>query len=140
MANFNGYLLKAVATDEIFPLKYIQYDTWDAEPDHREEVKAYRNDYTRDLYRFTASGTKSSFAFTTTDNLKLRDREIIKAFFDRATVNAHERKVQLEYWNDEELQYKTGYFYIPNMNFKIKKIVNNNDLVYNSFKMEFVEY
>lgn len=139
MSNWRGYFLKALKTNEIFPMKYIQYNTWNAEPNHREEVKAYRDDYTRALTRITASGTKSSFGFETRDNLKLADREFIKNFFDRAMSIPLERKVQLEYWNDEDLDYKTGYFYIPNMEFKIK-VVSGGTLVYNSYKLEFVEY
>ena len=159
MSNYDKYLLKFVATNEIFPMSYIQYDTWESEPNHREEVKAYRDDYTRNLTRVPATGMKSSFAFSTRDNLKLEDREIIKDLFDRAYAaeySAHywknqdgswmtldqiktERKVRLKYWNDEDLAYKTGDFYIPNNPFKIK-VVKGNTLVYNSCKMEFVEY
>lgn len=139
MSNWNGYFLKATATDEIFPMQYIQFDSWDSNPNYREEIKAYRDDYDRSLTRITAPVHKSTFAFSTREDLKLEDREVIKGFFDRAMSIENERKINLEYWNDEDLEYKTGDFYIPNINFKIK-VVRGGTLVYNSYKLEFIEY
>lgn len=139
MSNWQGYLLKATKNNEIFPLKYIAFDTWESDPDHIEDVKAYRDDFDRSLHRQTATVAKSSFGFTTMDGLHLKDREWMKAFFDRNMLDASERKIQLEYWDDYLLQYKTGTFYIPNFNFKIK-LVSDTDIVYNSYRLDFVEY
>lgn len=141
MSNYNGYLLKSTKTNQIFPMKYIKYDSWESDPNHREDIKAYRDDNTRALYRETVKlqYTKSAFSFSTRDNLTLEDREAIKQFFDSAYSDATERKLSLEYWNDEDLNYKTGVFYVANMQPKIK-VVKGDTLVYNSYKIEFVEY
>lgn len=143
MATFNGYLLKAVKTNKIFPSEYILAETWNSTPKQREEIKAYRDDNTRDLTRVTAQGTKSVFSFETRNNLHLKDKIAIQKFFTDAeedTDEAHlQRKVQLQYWNDETNQYETSYFYRPDIQFTIKKITTN-DILYNSFKFDFVEY
>ena len=57
MANFEGYLFKKTVTqgtstiDVPFPNRYIALDTWSSTPNQREEIKAYRDDNTRDLTR-----------------------------------------------------------------------------------------
>ena len=139
MAAFAGYLLKAVATNTPFPNKYIQCETWESTPDQREELVAYRDDNTRNLVRVTASGKKSVFSFKTRENLHLAEKEAIQKFFTDAEVDHEQRKVQLEFWNDETNSYDTGYFYRPNMPFPIKRITDN-DIIYGELNLEFVEY
>lgn len=140
--NWQGYLLKAVHTNKKFPLEYINFESWDSTPNQREEIKAYRDDNTRDLTRVTASGMKSKFGFTTRENLTLEDKIEIQKFFTDAMVDSEarkQRKVQLTFWNDEANDYKTGYFYIPNMDFPIKKVTNET-IFYREMTFQFVEY
>ena len=140
--NFRGYLLKAVRTNAIFPLKYINYASWSSTPKQREEIKAYRDDNTRNLTRVTADGMKSVFAFETRAGLHLEDKMLIQKFFTDAEDGSeahHQRKVQLEYWNEETNQYETSYFYRPDIQFSIKRI-DENDIIYDSLKFDFVEY
>ena len=139
MSNWKGYFFKATATGQIFPSEYIAWESYDNEPNHREEIKAYRNDNTRDLTRITAQGTKSSFAFTTRANLHLADVERILTFFTSAESNALERKINLEYWNNEDLTYHTSDFYRPDIKFPIKKITDN-DIIYKEFTIDLIEY
>lgn len=139
MSNFKGYLLRAVRTDTIFPNDYILYSSWKSTPNQREEIKAYRDDNTRELYRVTAEGQKSVFQFDTIDGLSLQDKINIQNFFTSAEINTKERKVQLEFWNEENNQYSIGYFYRPNMEFTIQNI-SEDDITYSSLTFEFVEY
>lgn len=139
MSNFKGYLLRAVRTDTIFPNDYILYSSWKSTPNQREEIKAYRDDNTRELYRVTAEGQKSIFQFDTIDGLLLQDKINIQNFFTSAEINTKERKVQLEFWNEENNQYSIGYFYRPNMEFTIQDI-SEDDITYSSLTFEFVEY
>nr|DAT76591.1 MAG TPA: hypothetical protein [Caudoviricetes sp.] len=139
MSNFKGYLLRAVRTDTIFPNDYILYSSWKSTPNQREEIKAYRDDNTRELYRVTAEGQKSIFQFDTIDGLSLQDKINIQNFFTSAEINTKERKVQLEFWNEENNQYSIGYFYRPNMEFTIQDI-SEDDITYSSLTFEFVEY
>ena len=139
MPNFAGYLLKATATGIIFPQKYIALESWDSTPDQREELKAYRDDNTRNLTRVTATGKKSIFSFTTREGLHLADKIIIQTFFTNGESDHEQRKINLEFWNEETNSYDTGDFYRPNMNFPIYKITED-DIIYKAMKFEFVEY
>ena len=137
MANFEGYLFKS--GNDIFPHQYINYESYSTLPNSREEIKAYRDDNTRDLTRVTASGTKSSFSFKTRPNLHLDDIRAILDFFTRNESSALERKIELTYWNNESLEYKTSNFYRADITFEIKQITDN-DIIYNEAEISLVEY
>ena len=134
-----GYFIKATATGQIFPNEYIAWESYESEPNHREEIKAYRDDNTRDLTRVTAEGTKTSLNFTTRANLHLADKQAIQEFFTNAESIALERKINLEYWNDEDNSYHTADFYRPDIKFKIKKITAN-DIIYQALEIDLIEY
>ena len=144
--NWQGYLLKAVKTDEYFPDEYINAESWESLPNSREEIKAYRDDNSRNLHRITATGHKTSITFKTRPNLTLEDKIAIQKFFTDAeaeetdAAGAHkERKVQLQYWNDEENVYKTSYFYRPDIKFTIRKITEDT-IFYKEIEIGLVEY
>ena len=145
MSNWQGYLFKKTVTvgtstvDVIFPDRYIALESWDSTPNQREEIKAYRDDNTRNLTRITAQGKKSTFSFKTRKYLHLADKMEIQKFFTDSEVDANQRKIQLTFWNEEDNDYKTGYFYRPNMKFQIYKI-SNDDIIYNEMSFELIEY
>ena len=137
--NWRGYFLKATRTNKIFPNEYIAWGSWNSDPNNREEVKAYRDENTRDLTRITAAGRKSALQFATREGLHLNDKIAVQKFFTDGESDADQRKITLEYWNDENNAYKTGTFYRPNTNFKIRK-VTETDIVYESITIDLVEY
>ena len=144
MANFNGYLFATYDKSQgkvikAFPNKYIQLDSWTSTPNQREELKAYRDDNTRNLHRVTASGKKSVFSFKTIKDLHLDEKTEIQKFFTSVESNKDQRKVTLQFWNDETNSYQVGDFYRPNMQFPIHKITEN-DIVYQELQFDFVEY
>lgn len=147
---FQKYFIKAVSRrtttfpfdDPTFPLAYMQADTYKTNPNQREEIKAYRDDNTRDLTRVTAEGKKTTIEFKLR-SVWLEEKMYIQGWFNNAEKNtqeAHEqRKVQLEFWDEEENAYKTGYFYRPNLEFEILK-VEGNDIKYKPLTIKLVEY
>ena len=139
MDNFKGILLYRTADNKPFPQQYIEMGSWSSNPDQREEIRAYRDDNTRALTRITAQGRKSIFSFATRNNLHLKDKIAIQNWFTEKEVNSTERKIQLTFWNEETNNYDTGYFYRPNMEFKIKSIIGT-DIIYDSMQFDFVEY
>ena len=143
MGTFNGYLYKAVKTGAVFPLQYIQFSTYSTTPNQREELKAYRDDNTRNLTRVTASGKKSVFEHKTRKNLRLTDMQAIQDWIyynEENTQEAHDqRKIQLEFWDVENYTYKTGTFYVPNIEYKIVR-VEEHDIIFDEFKLKYVEY
>lgn len=136
---FKGYLLKAIDTDTILSGEYIETTTWKSTPNQREEIKAWRDDNTRDLTRITAKGKKSIFSFSTVSGMNLEQKMAFQKFFTDAEDNAEERKIHLQYWNDEDNTYKTGYFYRPNMEFTIQEYTDD-DIIYDTMNFDFVEY
>lgn len=138
---FKGYFLKAITADEPFPMNLIEAESWDSSPNQREQLKAERDDNTRDLFLLTAKGTKSKFSFSTMDNIHLADKIKILDYFTKHETDKLQRKIYLEYWNDEESAYKTAYFYRPDIQYKIKEVdAKNNDIIYSSMKITFVEF
>ncbi len=115
-------------------------DGSDSIPNQREEIEAYRDDYSRDLYRITADGmkTKQTFRFR-----KLTDRQLLalKNVMKNSLVNEKERKYYIEFWNDETMQYETGDFYIPDITYKRSMIDEERKvLIYGEFEMNIIEY
>lgn len=134
---FNGYLFSSGG--EPFPHNLIVYDSYTTLPNSREEIKAYRDDNTRNLTRVTAEGHKSSFSFKTRKNLRLADIELMNDWFKRHISLELERKINIEYWNMEDLEYKTADFYCADIHYPIREI-DGNDMIFDEFEVNFVEY
>ena len=139
MSAFNGYLLKAGNSESIFPHKYINISTYKSTPNQREEIEAYRDDYTRNLTRVTADGMKTSIEFQTLDGITLEEKMEIQDFFKSCTVNEKERKVHITYWDDENNLYETSYFYLPDTPYTIDEI-KDKTITYKSLTYKLVEY
>ena len=141
MTEFKGYLMKAGNSNTIFPHKYINISTYKATPNQREEIEAYRDDYTRDLHRLTADGMKSKITFSTVENITLEEKIEIQDFFNSCMVDKKERKVYLTYWDDEDNIYETSYFYYPDIQYTINKLDReNNTIIYATLDYSLTEY
>lgn len=140
---FEGYLFASCDSNFRvklpFPNKYIQYSSWSSTPNQREEIKAYRDDNTRNLTRVTAAGKKSVFSFKVRSNLHLSEKTEIQEFFTSAEIDHEQRKINLRFWDDENNVYRTGTFYRPNMQFPIVKITED-DIIYGELTIECIEY
>lgn len=135
MAQFLGYLLKSgTNTDNSF----IQKDTFESTPNQREEIKAVRDENTRNLVRITADGMKTAIKFTTMP-VNLAGKVAIQNFFNAGIVDSKQRRVRLTYWNDEDNVYKTSDFYLPDITFTISTI-SEDDIQYNPLSIELIEY
>ncbi len=139
--SWQGYLIKKTVNgqDVIFPHQYIALDSWDSTPNQREEIKAYRDDNTRDLTRITAQGKKSVFKFKTRNYLHLAEKQEIQNFFTSSESDPNQRRITLTIWNEEDNDYMTADFYRPNMKFEIYKI-SQTDIIYKEFQFELIQY
>lgn len=140
--NYKGFLLRAgsnVSSNPTFPNRLIIEGGYNSTPNQREEVEAYRDDYTRNLTRVTASGTKSSISITTIDDLTLNDKIEIQTFFNNAMSDTLQRKVRLTFWNDETNAYATSYFYLSDITFTISR-ATATDIYYKSITIDLTEY
>lgn len=130
-------MLKATKTGAIFPNALIELGSFDQLPNAREQIKAEREEYSRDLNMITAPGTKTSMKFNTME-LSLAELELVLGFFTTAEDDNLKRTISLEYWNDESLAYKTGIFYRPNITYT-KKSISSNDIIYKPISIELIE-
>jgi hypothetical protein len=137
-SNFKGYLLKF--GDVELPNSYLVLGGSESTPKQREEIEAYRDDDSRTLHRVTASGKKTSqkFKFRSLTDTQLK---ALKNVMNNSLVSAKERKYTITYWDDENLQYDSGDFYIPDITYTRKRIdEKKNILYYDEFEMEIIEY
>ena len=134
---FKGYLLAFGDLKKILPHKYIQLGSYDTTPNQRTELSATRdnNNY---LHRVTSPNHKTTIRFTTLP-LNLSEKEEVQRAMSYGLLNRVERKYKITYWNDETNTYNTGEFYMPDVNYPIKKI-DNYDIEYNPISFEFIEY
>lgn len=135
---FQGYLLKFGSG--VFPNKYLVPSSYKTTPYQRLELDSYR-DANALLHRETIGNYKTKIDFNTKANLKEQDKVNMFNIFSSGLVNQRERKYYIEYWNDETHSYKQGYFYMPDLEYTIKKIdEKNNTLIYDSIRIAFIEY
>lgn len=122
-----------------FPQKYIALSGYHCKPNQREEIKAYRDDNTRNLTRVTASGTKTGITVDILGGLHDSEkREIISWFTGHESV-ALQRKISLLYYDSDSGNYVSGTFYRSDIEFTAIYI-DTSDIIWDAFTIELVEY
>ena len=135
---FQGYLMKFGGLE--FPNRYLVTSSYKITPNQRLEKDAFR-DANYLLHRETLGSYKTKIDFTTRDNFKLQDKINMFNVFKSGLLSSRERKYAIEYWNDETSTYCSGNFYMPDVEFTIKKIqLNSNSLIYDPIRIAFIEY
>ena len=122
-----------------FPMSIIAEGGYTSKPNIREEIKAYRDDNTRNLTRVTASGTKTQITINTRDGLSDADKTATIKWFTDHESDALQRKITVLYFDFDTSTYKTGTFYRADTDYNIK-IIKGNDLYWKEFTIELIEY
>ena len=134
--SYLGYLIKVGSN--IIPSEYIVFDTYDCTPDQRQDVDSYR-DLNQNLHRNVADEYKSIVSFKVRPNLtETKLRTLLQLIQSSYTVTK-ERKVHLTYWNIDTGDYDVGEFYLVQPQYRIKK-ATEDEIIYNSFDIKFIEY
>lgn len=139
MSEWKGYLIKAIATDTILNGELLKVSSYKVTPDQREELEAYRDDNSRDLTRITAEGTKTKITFETLDELSFSEFEELKDFFYNAESDHLQRKIELEFFDTELLEYKQGFFYRTDPEHTIKQY-DERTCLFTGYTITLVEY
>lgn len=135
MGTFKGYLISCNGdTDN----SWILASSYSSVPNQREEIKAIRDENTRDLTRITAQGLKTVIEFQTLP-VDLSTKQKIQEFFNSGMVDTLQKKVLITFWNDDVNEYQTKYFYIPNITFNIDYFDEHN-IYYQPISIKLVEY
>lgn len=135
MAKFEGWLIKI--GKQKFPHKYIAKDTYQSTPLQRTELKAYRDTQNK-LHRVTSPNYKSKVTFQTIP-LNLAQLRQIRELLNGAFSNSQQRKLQVTYWDDELMKYRTMTAYMPDTTYQVECISDNN-IKYKAIELTFIEY
>lgn len=138
MAQFKGYLIRFPKNNLKFPHNLIAKESYQATPLQRTEIKAYR-DSNNLLRRVTSPNNKTKITFNTIDGLTLTQMQSIRNILNGAMSNSQQRKLNVEYWDDELLAYRTMTAYMPDITYT-PKIITADNLEYSTVTFTFIEY
>lgn len=137
---FSGWLIKFGGVT--LPNSFILADGWESTPNQRLEFDAYR-DANALLHRETADDFKTSLKLNIR-SLNLAEMTAFKNVIGLATLSVNDkkqRKVAVNYWNDETLNYEYAEMYMPDVTYNIHTVnEETRDIEYNSFTIELIEY
>lgn len=134
---FTGSLIR-VGGDN-FPLTFVFKESYKIAPNRRQDLDSTRN-ASGYLERNVLDHTASTISFTTVpmNNIKLNQ---MMAWVRSHYVSEKEKKIALTYYCPDIDDYKTGIFYVPDIEFPIRMVdLDHNIIEYNSFTLEFIEY
>lgn len=134
---FDGWLIKFGST--ALPNRYLEQ--YKETPNQRLELDAYR-DVAALLHRETSPNYKSKIVIPIR-RLYLGEKIVVKAIVDAGIVSGgeRERKVSVTYWNSEEMDYRSGVFYMPDIEYTISRVNEHKlDMVYEPFEIQLIEY
>lgn len=127
---FLGYLIKI--NGKVLPMEYIK--TYKSTPDQQQDDGSYQ-DITGELHREILPHTRSKIDFTT-PYLWMEKKNVFQSYFPDRKV---EPKIQVEYWNDARNEYVTGMFYVPDIEFQIYRI-KDNDIEFSPIRIALIEH
>ena len=134
---FNGYLLKMGA--DIFPLSFVYKESYKVAPNRRQDLDSGRN-ANGVLERTVLEHMPSTISFQAKPMYN-KDLNAMMSFIRSHYSVEKEKKVVLEYYCPDIDDYKTGEFYMPDIEFVINMVdLEDNRILYNGFQLEFIEY
>ena len=135
---FSGYLIKLGGSngDEL-PLTSVKAESYSATPNQRMESDAKR-DTTGSLHRTTVNHTATKVEINTIPMTNSQWATFYKLISDHFT-NTLRRDITLYYYDNETDSYKSGDFYMPDIQYPIIRI-DGNTIYYDSIRLAFIEY
>ena len=135
--SFQGYLIKFVKTNSLFPHSLILKDTYKSTPLERIKLKEFR-DNNSEKHVVVSPNYKTKIEFSTYD-LTLSQWQELRTAINAAMENDQIKKIQLEYWDSSLLDYRTAWFEMSDLTFPIKTI-KTDDIKYGSISFYFEEF
>lgn len=134
---YNGYHLKFGNT--VLPYKYIRLATYKSTPNQRLDLDSYR-DSDGVLHREVLSHTASKVEWET-PYLSNFDVAEMNGIFAAAMLNTSERKATVTYYDEENDTYKTGTFYMPDVQYSVYHAdPDKKELIYAPIRFAIIEY
>lgn len=137
---FNGYLIMLGGSlGTVLPLKYMRYETYKITPNQRMDYNSTR-DSTGVLHRTALAHTATKIEFNT-PRLSNTEVNALMNLIKAKWTNSRERKLTLYYYDPENDNYKTGTFYMPDIDFTITNInTRTGRIMYGETRIAFIEY
>lgn len=132
---YEGYLLKFGNTE--LPNRFIKYNTFLSTPCQRQDLDSYE-DADGYLHRTVLEHTRTKIEWNTPP-MRRADKNEMMNIFQSAYENEAERKVSVTYYDDESDSYKTGTFYMPDIQFTYYS-ATDTDILYDSNRISIIEY
>jgi len=132
---YNGSLISIGADN--FPLKYVFKESYKVAPNRRQDIDSTRN-ANGILVRNVLDHTASTISFSTKPMWNDELAELMSFLRNHYSVEK-EKKLIITYYCPDLDDYKTGEFYIPDIEFPIYR-VESKRIFYSSFTLEFIEY
>lgn len=134
--DYKGYLVKfgSMALPNAFLTRYV------STPDQRTEKKAWR-DNNNDLQRVTSPNFKTTLKLEIRP-LSQKEKDLFNSLKANGLVDTDQRKYEVTYWNLDTGIYGSGYFYVPDTEFSISHIADNDtgEMFYEAFTLEMIQY
>lgn len=136
------YLHDTVNTPPVdwkFPLDKIRYESYKVTPDQNQDLNS-TVDTTGNLHRYPLDHTRSKVEF----NMPVMNNTEMNTII--STLSGYwnkpsERKVTMEYYDPLTDGYKTGSFYIPDIDFVMMNVdESSGKIMYQETRIAFIEY
>lgn len=143
--NFAGYFLQFISANgetKNVPATMIAVDGISIIPDQITEKDAWRSDSDNSLHRKVFKEKKTSFKFTTIDDLpECAMNYLIETVMKNGLVKADERKYRVKVWNPWKMDYQdTAMYYIPDTEFSISYRDSKGVIYYKGVTFELIQY
>ena len=121
------------------PLKYMKIEEYQVAPDQMLDLESYRSE-TGVLLRNPLSHTATKVEFNT-PHLYRPDLNALLKIIKDGYISTKARDVQRQYYDQYTDAYKTGHFYVPDIQFTINHInEDTGEILYNPVRIAFIEY
>ena len=137
---YAGYLIKLGGSGgTVLPNKYIALESYTSTPNQRLEAEAARA-ITGVLHRTTVEHKPTKIEFTT-PIITNADLATLNNMFATNFVNTLERKIVINYYDQETDSYRDATCYMPDPSYQILRIDKNKNVVYyHGIRFAFIEY
>ena len=138
---FNGKLLELKTGNSWVnvPMDFFALESYSATQDQRMESSANRATSGK-LVRTTVEHTATKIEFKTPP-ITNREVAVLNGLLSAAYIDELERKVEARYYDPATDSYKTGEFYVPDVEYPIYRVdLETNTVYYKSLRYALIEY
>lgn len=134
---FDGNLIKMGSGETPLPLSYIKVQSYKVVPNRRQDLDSTRN-ANGVLQRTVLDHYASTVEFSTIPMDNNQMATFMSLLRSKYSVEK-EKKIRLTYYCPDTDSYKSGDFYVPDIEFPIIYI-DGTTIQYDSVTLEFIEY